>query len=73
MVSNSMSLLASVIDSFMDLLSTVILFGASRAVESKDWRRRQMYPVGFRRAEPMGIVVFAVFMISRSILLSSSR
>jgi len=64
MMSNSMSLLASVVDSFMDLLSTAILFGASRAVESKDWRRRQMYPVGFRRAEPMGIVVFAVFMIS---------
>lgn len=63
LVSNSMSLLASVVDSAMDLLSTVILFGASRAIENKIWKQR--YPVGLRRAEPMGVVVFSVFMIAR--------
>jgi hypothetical protein len=65
LVSGSMSLLASVVDAGMDLLSTIILFGASRAVESKEFWRRYKYPVGIRRAEPMGIVVFSVFMISR--------
>ena len=56
-VSESVSLVASVVDSGMDLLSTLILFGASRAIESKHWRKR--YPVGIRRAEPMGVVVFS--------------
>lgn len=47
----------------MDLLSTVILFGASKAIENQGWKQR--YPVGLRRAEPMGVVVFSVFMIAR--------
>jgi len=62
LVSQSISLVASLVDSGMDLLSTLILFGASRAIESKHWQKR--YPVGIRRAEPMGVVVFSVFMIS---------
>ena len=63
LVSNSISLFASVVDSAMDLLSTLILFGASKAIEDKTWKQR--YPVGLRRAEPMGVVVFSVFMIAR--------
>lgn len=63
LVSNSMSLLASVVDSAMDLLSTIILFGASKGIQSGAWKQR--YPVGLRRAEPMSVVVFSVFMIAR--------
>lgn len=65
LISNSISLIASVVDSAMDLLSTVILFGASKVIENKTWKGRQNYPVGLRRAEPIGVVVFSVFMIAR--------
>ncbi|KAF8319761.1 hypothetical protein DL93DRAFT_118688 [Clavulina sp. PMI_390] len=63
-VSNSISLWASVLDSGMDLLSTIILYGASRIIENRSWKQRYTYPVGLRRAEPMGVVVFSVFMIA---------
>lgn len=64
-MSNSISLLASVVDSAMDLLSTVILFGAGKVIENKSWKQRYSFPVGLRRAEPMGVVIFSVFMIAR--------
>lgn len=38
LLSNSMSLIASTVDSAMDFLSTVIIFGTNRVIEHKDWK-----------------------------------
>ncbi|KAI5474634.1 cation diffusion facilitator [Pseudohyphozyma bogoriensis] len=62
--SNSMSLLASTVDSAMDFLSTLIIFGTSKIIEHKSWKSSYLYPTGKKRMEPMGITVFAVFMIA---------
>jgi len=62
LASNSVSLIASTIDSAMDFLSTLLLFGASQAIENKRFIKK--FPVGVRRAEPMSVVVFSVIMIA---------
>ncbi|GAA94205.1 uncharacterized protein L969DRAFT_86324 [Mixia osmundae IAM 14324] len=64
LLSNSISLVASLVDSAMDLLSTVIIWVASRAMSQKDWKSQYQWPVGKRRMEPLGVVVFSVFMIA---------
>ncbi|KAL7410980.1 cation efflux family-domain-containing protein [Mrakia frigida] len=61
-ISNSISLLASLVDSSLDLLSTGIIWGTSLAAEAKDTRTR--YPTGKQRFEPLGVLIFSVFMIS---------
>ncbi|PWN45904.1 hypothetical protein IE81DRAFT_129900 [Ceraceosorus guamensis] len=62
--SNSVSLIASLVDSALDLLSTLIIFITSRAVSHVSWRSWYLYPTGKRRLEPIGIVVFSVLMIA---------
>ncbi|KAM0746582.1 hypothetical protein T439DRAFT_360269 [Meredithblackwellia eburnea MCA 4105] len=64
LLSSSMSLLASTVDSAMDFLSTVIIWGTSKIIEQKDWKSAYNWPTGKRKMEPMGVVVFSVFMIS---------
>ncbi|KAL8278319.1 hypothetical protein RQP46_009211 [Phenoliferia psychrophenolica] len=54
LISSSMSLIASTVDSAMDFLSTLIIYGTSRIIDHK----------GKQRMEPMGIVVFSVCMIA---------
>lgn len=61
LLSNSMSLIASTVDSAMDFLSTVIIFGTNRVIEHKSWKSDYAYPVGKRRMEPTGVLVFSVF------------
>lgn len=63
-LSHSMSLIASTVDSAMDLLSTVIIFGTSRYIEHRDWKSSYIYPTGKRKMEPLGVLIFCVFMIS---------
>ncbi|GAA5890932.1 hypothetical protein JCM16303_004798, partial [Sporobolomyces ruberrimus] len=63
-ISHSMSLIASTVDSAMDFLSTLIIFGTSRFIEHKDWKSKYIYPTGKSRMEPLGVLVFSVFMIS---------
>ncbi|GAA5878521.1 hypothetical protein JCM3774_000096 [Rhodotorula dairenensis] len=64
LVSRSMSLIASTVDSAMDFLSTLIVLGTSRYIEHRDWKSNYIYPTGKRRMEPLGVLVFSVFMIS---------
>lgn len=64
LLSNSMSLIASTVDSAMDFLSTVIIFGTNRVIEHRDWKSTYNYPTGKKRMEPVGILVFSVFMIA---------
>lgn len=63
-LSNSISLIASLVDSAMDFLSTAIIWWTNRKIDSKSWQSIWQYPAGKRRMEPMGVVVFSVFMIS---------
>ena len=60
-LSGSLSVLASLLDSFLDLLSGMILFLSMRAIgtASSDSFR---FPVGKNRLEPLGVMLFAVVM-----------
>lgn len=61
--SSSLSLIASTVDSALDLLCTIIVWTTNRLVQ---WRLRSLqrrFPVGRRRLEPLGILVFSIFMI----------
>ncbi|SNX88039.1 related to cation diffusion facilitator 10 [Melanopsichium pennsylvanicum] len=62
--SNSVSLIASLVDSALDLLSTVIIFATSKAIAYRSWRTMYKYPVGKQRLEPLGVVIFSVLMIA---------
>lgn len=61
--SDSVSLLASLVDSALDLLSTVVIYLTSRATAYRSWHTFYMYPVGKRRLEPLGVLIFSVLMV----------
>ncbi len=42
--SNSVSLIASFVDSALDLLSTIIIFATSKAIAYRSWRTIYKYP-----------------------------
>lgn len=61
--SSSLSLIASLVDSALDLLCTLIVWGTNRLVQ---WRLKSLnkrFPVGRRRLEPLGILVFSIIMV----------
>ncbi|ETS86439.1 hypothetical protein PFICI_00267 [Pestalotiopsis fici W106-1] len=58
---SSMSVLASLVDAVLDFLSTVIVWLTTWLVSRQD---QYKYPVGRRRLEPLGILVFSVIMIT---------
>ncbi|PSR81426.1 hypothetical protein BD289DRAFT_41019 [Coniella lustricola] len=61
--SSSLSLIASTVDSALDLFCTIIVWTTNRLVQ---WRLKSLarrFPVGRRRLEPLGILVFSIFMI----------
>ena len=61
--SSSLSLIASLLDSALDLLCTLIVWTTNKLVA---WRLNSLtkkFPVGRRRLEPLGILVFSVIMI----------
>ncbi|ORX98187.1 hypothetical protein BCR34DRAFT_641257 [Clohesyomyces aquaticus] len=61
--SSSLSLIASLVDSALDLLCTVIIWSTNRVVGWKLKRLQKKFPVGRRRLEPIGILVFSIIMI----------
>lgn len=61
--SNSLSLIASLLDSALDLLCTAIIWTTNRLVSWRLESLKQKFPVGRRRLEPIGILVFSVIMI----------
>lgn len=61
--SNSVSLLASLVDSVLDLLCTIVIFVMSRATAYRSWHTFYKYPVGKRRLEPLGVLIFSVLMV----------
>lgn len=57
---NSLSIVASLLDSVLDFLSTVIVWSSNRLAQVRD---KTKYPVGRSRLEPLGVLVFSVLMI----------
>ena len=59
----SMSVLASLVDAVLDFLSTAIVWTTTRLISSSQ-QDQHSYPVGRRRLEPVGVLVFSVIMIT---------
>ncbi|KAF2111998.1 hypothetical protein BDV96DRAFT_498196 [Lophiotrema nucula] len=61
--SSSLSLIASLVDSALDLLCTIIIWVTNKIVSWKLTRLKKKFPVGRRRLEPLGILVFSIIMV----------
>ncbi|CAM8948890.1 unnamed protein product [Rhodiola kirilowii] len=70
--SRSLAVIASTLDSLLDLLSGFILWFTSNAMKHPN---QYHYPIGKRRMQPVGIIVFASVMatLGLQILLESGR
>lgn len=70
--SRSLAVIASTMDSFLDLLSGLILWFTSHAMRNPN---QYHYPIGKKRMQPVGIIVFASVMatLGLQILLESVR
>ncbi|KAL3851009.1 hypothetical protein ACJIZ3_012891 [Penstemon smallii] len=70
--SRSLAVMASTMDSFLDLLSGLILWFTSHAMRNPNQYR---YPIGKKRMQPVGIIVFASVMatLGLQIILESVR
>ncbi|KAK6529718.1 hypothetical protein TWF281_008881 [Arthrobotrys megalospora] len=60
LLTSSLSVLASLVDSALDFLSTAIIGLTTYLISRRDAHR---YPIGRSRLEPIGVLVFAVIMI----------
>ncbi|KAK6614030.1 cation diffusion facilitator 10 [Botrytis cinerea] len=60
-LTSSLSVLASLVDAALDFLSTAIVFTTTKMIERQD---HYSYPVGRRRLEPIGVLVFSVIMVT---------
>lgn len=60
-LTSSLSVLASLVDAALDFLSTAIVWTTAKMIESSD---SYQYPVGRRRLEPIGVLVFSVIMVT---------
>jgi len=61
--SSSLSLRASLLDSALDLLCTMIVWTTNRLVAWRLSTLQRKFPVGRRRLEPLGILVFSIIMV----------
>lgn len=61
--SSSLSLIASLVDSALDLLCTIIIWTTNRLIGWRLSALQRKFPVGRRRLEPMGILVFSIIMV----------
>ncbi|CAH2352249.1 hypothetical protein CLIB1423_06S02146 [[Candida] railenensis] len=63
LLTNSMSVVASLVDSVLDFLSTFIIFIANKLSNTKNWQSEHAYPVGRSRLEPLGVLIFSIIII----------
>ncbi|KIX93282.1 uncharacterized protein Z520_10925 [Fonsecaea multimorphosa CBS 102226] len=61
--SSSLSLIASLVDSALDLLCTAIVWTTNKLVSWRLSALSRKFPVGRRRLEPLGILVFSIIMV----------
>jgi hypothetical protein len=59
----SLSLVASLVDSALDLLCTLIIWTTNKLVGWRLDALKKRFPVGRRRLEPIGILVFSIIMV----------
>ena len=60
-LTSSLSVLASLVDAALDFLSTAIVWTTTKLIARQD---QYAYPVGRRRLEPVGVLVFSIIMIT---------
>ncbi|KAI9043738.1 cation diffusion facilitator family transporter [Aspergillus affinis] len=60
-MTNSLSVLASLVDAVLDFLSTAIVWATTMLIKNDD---RSRFPISRRRLEPLSILVFAVIMMT---------
>ncbi|OCL14521.1 hypothetical protein AOQ84DRAFT_428860 [Glonium stellatum] len=60
-LTSSLSVIASLVDAALDFLSTAIVWTTTHLISRQD---QYAYPVGRRRLEPIGVLVFSVIMIT---------
>lgn len=60
-LSSSVSVLASMVDAALDFLSTAIIWVTTRLISRNN---QYAYPVGRRKLEPVGVLVFSVIMMT---------
>lgn len=60
-LTSSLSVLASLVDAALDFLSTAIVWTTTKLISRQD---SYAYPIGRRRLEPVGVLVFSVIMIT---------
>eukprot|EP00002_Diphylleia_rotans_P014071 TRINITY_DN2737_c0_g1_i1.p1 TRINITY_DN2737_c0_g1~~TRINITY_DN2737_c0_g1_i1.p1 ORF type:complete len:496 (-),score=135.35 TRINITY_DN2737_c0_g1_i1:366-1853(-) len=60
--SGSLAVIASTLDSLLDLVSGFVLWYSSKKADGKDAASFYLYPVGMSRAEPAGVLVFCAVM-----------
>ncbi|KAL4928481.1 cation diffusion facilitator family transporter [Aspergillus undulatus] len=61
LMTNSVSVLASLVDGALDFLSTAIVWVTTALIRRQD---RYEYPISRRRLEPLSVLVFAVVMVT---------
>lgn len=59
----SLSLIASLVDSALDLLCTLIVWTTNKLVAWRLDALQKKFPVGRKRLEPLGILVFSIIMV----------
>ncbi|EME85365.1 uncharacterized protein MYCFIDRAFT_186010 [Pseudocercospora fijiensis CIRAD86] len=59
----SLSLIASLVDSTLDLLCTLIVWTTNKLVQWRLDALSKRFPVGRKRLEPLGILVFSIIMV----------
>jgi cation diffusion facilitator family transporter len=64
--SMSLSVITSALDSFLDLLSGLILYATNR-ISKKAKKDRYSYPMGKSRLEPLGFIIFASVMATAAL------
>ncbi|KAK9452863.1 cation efflux family-domain-containing protein [Dipodascopsis uninucleata] len=62
-LTNSISLIASLVDSVLDFLCTAIIWISTSLIGSAGSVSRLHYPVGKARLEPLGVLIFSVIII----------
>ncbi|KAI1613698.1 hypothetical protein EDD36DRAFT_451714 [Exophiala viscosa] len=60
-LTSSLSVLASLVDAALDFLSTAIVWSTTKIISRQD---QYAYPIGRRRLEPVGVLVFSIIMIT---------
>ncbi|KFA48537.1 hypothetical protein S40293_00336 [Stachybotrys chartarum IBT 40293] len=65
----SMSVLASLVDAVLDFLSTAIVWVTMRLISASQ-KDQYNYPIGRRRLEPLGVLVFSIIMITSFVQVS---